>query len=254
MEKSRNTEDKVTRINKVIENYFNTNTGKDWIAVKEIMPDLVKAGVFGKDQKKGLPLRKVLRALDKENQLNTIPSVHAERTETAVYWYLVREGAKFTPSETISTVSKKDRAKEVRENSDEFYILNICDELLKEKASRKHTFPFLLGDMHKKGKTRTKLPLAAFYEDANLVIEFIEKPNKTEQHLEKLEVLTSSGITRGEQIIRYNKRRKDVLQKKSINLVEIDYSLFECDNKNNLSRIKDKDVRLVQKILKRFIK
>ena len=254
MDNSRNTEDRVTQINKVIENYFSTNADKDWIPAKDIMLDLVKEGVFTKDQKKGLPLRKVLRALDKENALNTIPSVHAERTETAIYWYLVREGASFPENEAISTVSKKERSKEIRENSDEFYILDLCDELLKEKASRKHTFPFLVGDKHKKGKIRTKLPLAAFYKDANLVIEFLEKQNKTEQHLDKLDVITVSGITRSEQIKKYNKRRRDVLQKKEIHLIEIDYSLFECDNKKDLSREKDKDVRLLNTILKHYIK
>ncbi|WP_052158192.1 hypothetical protein [Lacinutrix jangbogonensis] len=254
MENRRNNEDKVTQINKVIENYFNTHTDKDWIPAKDIMSDLIKAGVFTKDQKKGLPLRKVLRALDKESVLNTIPSVHAERTDTAVFWYLVREGTLFPENKAISTISKKERSKEKRENSDEFYILDLCDELLKEKASRKHTFDSLLGDMHKKGKTRTKLPLAAFYEDANLVIEFLEKQNKSGLQLEKLDVMTVSGITRAEQIIRYNKRRRDVLQKKDINLIEIDYSLFECDNKKNLSRDKGKDVLLLRKILKQFVK
>lgn len=249
-----NSKDKVGQINEVIENYFSTNTDKDWIPAKDIMPDLIKAGVFTKDQKKGLPLRKVLRALDKENLLETIPSVHTERTETAVYWYFVREGAKFTPNEPISTVSKKERTKAIRENSDEFYILDLCDELLKEKASRKHTFSFLLGDMHKKGKTRTKLPLAAFYEAANLVIEFLEKQNYTEQYIDKTDDTTVVDTSRREQIIKYNKRRRDVLQKKDINLIEIDYSLFECDNKKNLSRDKAKDVVLLKKILKQYLK
>ncbi|TYB77286.1 hypothetical protein ES677_01320 [Bizionia gelidisalsuginis] len=254
MENTRNSEGKVAEINKVIENYFNTHTNKNWIPAKDIMLDLIAAGVFTKDQKKGLPLRKVLRALDKENALDTIPSVHTERTETAVYWYLVRKGATFSPNEAINAVSKKEKTKANRENSDEFYILDLCDELLKEKASRKHTFTFLLGDMHKKGKTRTKLPLAGFYESANLVIEFVEKKNKTEQHLDKLEVMTVSGITRSEQIEKYNKRRRDVLQKKNINLIEIDYALFECDAKKNLSRNKDKDITLLKKILKQYIK
>ena len=254
MKKRSKTEDKVTQINKVVEAFFNANPDKDWIPVKDIMHDLVKAGVFSKDQKKGLPLRKVLRALDQETLLSSIPSVHAERTESAVYWYLVREGATFTPQEPTSTISKKERAKATRESSDEFYILDLCDEYLKEQSSRKHTFSFLLGDMHKRGKTRTKLPLAAYYENANLVIEFKEKTNHTEAYQEKLQVMTTSGITRGEQIIRYNKRRKDVLQKKNINLIEIDYSLFDCDSKNNLIRNKETDVRLIQDLLKKYVK
>lgn len=137
-------QDRIAQINNVIERYFDTHTNKDWIPVKDIMPDLIQAGVFTKDNKKGLPLRKVLRNLDKANNLKAIPFVHAERTENAVYWYLVREGAKFTENEAITTVSKKERLKERRKNSDEFYILDLCDELLKEKASRKHTFASLI--------------------------------------------------------------------------------------------------------------
>lgn len=253
MKSQENKEDKITQINIAVEQYFKTNTSKDWCPAKDLMPALVEAGVFTKDTKKGLPLRKVLRALDTENKLDAIPTVHAERTETAVYWYFVREGGQFTPKETLSAVSKKDKAKARRENSDEFYILDLCDELLNEKASRKHTFASLLGDRHKKGKTKTKLPIAAFYKDANLAIEFLDKPNKTEAQLEQLNTMTVSGITRAEQIVKYNKRRREILEKKSINLVEIDYTLFESDNKLNLSRNKDKDRTVLKKLLKPYI-
>ena len=109
MNNSRNTEDKITQINKVIDTYFNENPEKDWIPAKDIMLDLIKAEVFTKDIKKGLPIRKVFRALDKENALNTIPCVHAERTETAIYWYLVRAGATFSPNESITAIPKKEK-------------------------------------------------------------------------------------------------------------------------------------------------
>lgn len=253
MDNRNNDEDRVTQINRVVESYFIKNVDKNWIPAKDIMPDLILAGVFSKDKKKGLPLRKILRTLDGEKALSNIPTLHAERTETAIYWYFVREGSKLPESIAVNTISKKEKSKTVRENSDEFYILGLCDEILKQKGSRKHTFSFLLGDKHKKGKTRTMLPLAAYYKDANLVIEFLEKNNKTKQQLEKLEVNTISGITRGEQIKRYNKRRREVLQKKDINLIEIDYSLFECNSEKNLSRENDKDIRLLKKILKQYL-
>ncbi|WP_281847598.1 hypothetical protein [Olleya namhaensis] len=254
MDRSRNNEDRVAQINKVVEDYFNTHTDTDWIPAKQIMSDLVAAGVFVKDQKKGLPLRKVLRTLDKENALDTIPLLHPERTDTAVYWYFVRAGAKFPKNEAITQVSKKDTAKAKRESTDEFYIVNLCDEILKEGASRKHTFSWLFGDMHKKGKTRTLLPVAAFYEEANLVIEFAEKKHKTEAQLAKLEELTVSGITRGQQIEKYNHRRKEMLAKKDINLITIDYALFETENKGKLVRNTAEDTTLLKKILKQYIK
>ena len=95
---------------------------------------------------------------------------------------------------------------------------------------------------------------AAFYEEANLVIEFAEKKNKTEAQLAKLEELTVSGITRGQQIEKYNHRRKEMLAKKDINVITIDYSLFETDDKKNLIRDKNEDVGLLKKILKQYIK
>lgn len=254
MNNSRNTEDKITQINKVIDTYFNENPEKDWIPAKDIMLSLIKADVFTKDIKKGLPLRKVFRALDKDNALNTIPCLHAERTETAIYWYLVRAGATFSANESITAIPKKERSKAKRENTDEFYLLDLCDELLEEVASRKHTFAFLLGDMHKRGKTRTKLPLAAFYKEPNLVIEFLENQGKADQDSDKLEAMTVSGISRSEQIKKYNKRRRDVLKKREINLIEIDYSLFGCDEKSHLVRDKSKDIEVLKELLKAYIK
>lgn len=248
-------EDRVVLINKVIADYFEANTDKDWIPAKDIMADLIKSGVFNKDQKKGLPLRKVLRALDKDNALDKMPSAHAERTETATYWYLVREGAEFIPTEPINTVSKRQRAIDSRENSDEFYLVSLCDELLNEKASRKHRFEFLLGDLHKKGKTRTKLPLAAYYKELNLVIEFLDRPQlETAADSERDNAMTISGVSRSEQRLKYASRKRSVLKEKNINLKEIDYASFESDNKLMLTRNKAKDVRVLKSILKQYIK
>jgi len=60
MDNRNNSEDKVNQINRVIESYFKSDIHKDWIPVKDFMQDLVIAGVFTKDKKKGLPLIKVL--------------------------------------------------------------------------------------------------------------------------------------------------------------------------------------------------
>ena len=103
------TEEIIEQINTVIAEYFNTNTSVDWIPAKEIMPALVKAGVFRKDEKSGMPLRKVLRALDEIDGLEQIPFVHPQRIDKNTYWYLVREGAQYTPKEVINPITKKQR-------------------------------------------------------------------------------------------------------------------------------------------------
>lgn len=234
-------DENIVKINEVIAQYFKDNTAVDWIPAKAIMSELIKAGVFNKDEKKGLPIRKVFRKLDKEEQLSKIPTVHAERRSENVYWYLVREGKEYTPTEAISPLTKKEKGILNIENSDEFYLVNLCDELLKQKASRKHTFDTLVGKLHKKGKTRTKLPLDAYYEDLKLVIEFFEKKE------------TEESTDREAQRKFYDQRKKTVLEKKEIQLIDINYALFECDENDRLVRDKANDCRVLKDLLKDFI-
>lgn len=53
-----------------------------------------------------------------------------------------------------------------RKNSDEYYVIDLCDEVLGKQAIRQCTFDFLRGD------TGRKLPVDAFYEELNLHNEF----------------------------------------------------------------------------------
>ena len=57
-----------------------------------------------------------------------------------------------------------------RKNSDEHYVLDLCDEILGLKASRQQTFDFLRGD----GKPGKKLPVDAYYPNLKLVVEYKE--------------------------------------------------------------------------------
>lgn len=244
--------DNIEQINEVIAEYFATHKD-NWIAAKDIMPALIAAGVFTKDTKKGLPLRKVLRKLDKENALEKIPFVHAKRTEKDTYWYLVREGAVYKPKNETNKNSKKQLGIKKRESSDTYYILNLCDLILEEKASRQHTFPFILGDFHKDKISRTKLPLDAYYQNLNLVIEYREKPADEDQS-KVLEVKTVSGVSRSEQRKIYNQRKKEGLLRKNINLVEVNYYAFEYNSEALIIRNEEKDVEILRDILKDYIK
>ena len=106
---------------------------------------------------------------------------------------------------TKNTSKKRDR-------SDEAYIINICDEVLKEKALRQHRFSFLKGD------SGIKLPVDAYYPNHNLVIEYMEK-----QHTETVSFFdkrqTVSGVSRGEQRRIYDARRKKRIPENGINFI-----------------------------------
>tara|TARA_R110002050_G_scaffold4573_2_gene22111 strand:+ start:24033 stop:24767 length:735 start_codon:yes stop_codon:yes gene_type:complete len=240
-------EENLKKINEVISHYFDTNTSVDWIPAKAIMPALIEAGIFTKDKKKGLPIRKVLRKLDEESTLSKIPTVFAERREDSVYWFFVRAGKSYIPKEPINTITKKKQSILNIQNSDEFYLVNLCDELLELKASRKHTFDELVGNLHKRGKRRTKLPLDAYYADLKLVVEFFMNKGVVEELDEKEQA-------RIIQIKRYDQLKKKVILKKDLKLIEINYDFFECDETNKLLRNTEQDKLILSGVLKDFLK
>jgi hypothetical protein len=246
---------KLESINQVISEYFENSTKENIVAAKELMPYFIKAGVFTADHKKGLPIRKVLRALDEQNALNKIPFVHPERKDKNTFWYFVRTGNIYTSDAPNDTgVTKKQKVKASSAGSDEHYVINLCDELLQEQASRQHKFGFLLGDYHKDGKSKTVLPVDAYYQGHNLVIEFMER-----QHTEAVDIfdksdrMTVSGVGRSEQRKIYEERRKKGLKANDIHLIEVDYSAFSCDSKKKLIRDKGKDMKVLNRLLKEYM-
>jgi len=131
-----------------------------------------------------------------------------------------------------------------RANSDENYIIDLCDEVLKMKALRQHRFDFLTGDSGK------KLPVDAYYPSLNLVIEYREK-----QHTEAVPIFdrrhTVSGVSRGEQRRLYDERRRLVLPRHGILLVELGYDDFEHGRSKNLLRNTGSDREVIWKALKK---
>jgi len=246
-------EENIAKINKVIAAYFKTATKEDWVAAKKLMPDLIAAGIFVKDEKNGMPLRRVFRELDKINSLDKIPCLHAERSGENTYWYLVREGATYTPKDPKDTgIPKGQQRRAARGNSDEYYLINLCDDLLKQHASRQHKFGFILGDMHKDEKTRTALPVDAYYKEAKLVLEFLKVEDDTVE-LGKPGRKTISGVDRAEQRKIYALRKRKGLKSKDIPLIEIDFAAFELDADNKLARNKEADEKVLKALLKDYI-
>lgn len=247
--------DSIDKLNQLVGEFFDRNPKVDWIPAKEMMKPLIENGIFRKDEKNGLPLRKVLRALDKEDQLSQIPLLHAERNGTSVYWYFVQEGAVYQSSDVPAENSKRQQNILIKEQSDEYYIVDLCDEILTAKASRRHKFGFLLGDFHKDEKTRTALPVDAYYRELNLVLLFSEKQkNLSGEAYAKSDRMTISGVTRSEQRKVYDQRKRSALESKNIDYIEIDYSSFKVNGRNKLTRDVEGDTKILTAILKDHIK
>lgn len=246
--------DKIYEINKAIDEYFKLNQSVDEIRPKDLMPLLIKNGVFEIDHRNGLPLRKILRELDSRDQLYLIPSLYADRKKTNTYWYFRRYNSAPSmskveaPAESEKPILKTNNTSS-RKVSDESYVIDLCDKALNLTASRQHKFPFLLGDPSENGR-QAKLPVDAYYESLSLVVEYRERQHTEEvKHFDKPDVMTVSGVHRGEQRKKYDQRRRDELPKHGIKLIEISYSDFDHDSQKKLIRNYVKDIKTVKKIL-----
>ena len=248
--------DKISLINDVLQQYFEQNSMLTIVPAKNLMPCFIKAGIFPANHKNGLPILNVLRKLDATKQLHRIPFVHAGRKSQNTIWYF--RNASYIPSAT--PVPKQSITKNVlikksgsRKESDEQYVIDMCDKALSEVGLRQHPFDFLLGDPNGKGVCY-KLPVDVYYSELNLVIEYKEQQHtKAVKHFDKPNILTVSGVHRGEQRKIYDQRRMDVLPKHGIQVIEISYELFSCSRQNKIIRNEESDLKIVKEYLNKQI-
>ena len=158
------------------------------------------------------------------------------------------ENQQFTPPKVRpASVSLKSAKTSKRSASDEAYILDLCDEVLKQQGLRQHRFDFLRGD------TGVKLPVDAYYPALNLVVEYMER-----QHSEPVKFFdrreTVSGMSRGEQRKKYDALRQTELPQQGINLELFSYADFEHNGAKRLLRNRERDFGIIKKKLTKYIK
>ena len=245
-------QERIQAINSVLRDYFADKTNPRQVPALKLMGLFIDKGIFNKDHRNGLPIRKILRKLNNEDRLHDIPYAHEELKQKNIYWTFVDVNADMDVNTSLSkglvdvsngtSVGKKGSS---RANSDEYYVIGLCNEVLKMKASQQHCFDFLLGD------TGRKLPVDAYYEDLNLVIEYYES-----QHTESTPFLdnkkTVSGVSRGEQRRLYDERRRTELPKHGIKLIILRYSDFGTTKRLKRDN-REHDIEVVRKKLAAFI-
>lgn len=136
-------------------------------------------------------------------------------------------------------------------DNDERYVIDLCDEVLGQVASRQHCFDFLRGDPDVRGMAR-RLPVDAFYAPLKLAAEFHEQQHsKPVPHFDKR--MTVSGVPRSEQRRRYDQRRRDTLPAWGITLVELSYDQFPHRANRQLKRSLEEDRAVVRRKLAAYI-
>ena len=237
---------KILAVNLAIQDYFEKYPRETKIPAKDLMPHFIKKGIFKKDVKGGKPIRDILRNLDRSKQLNAIPFAFAQRGDVNTNWFFVRSSKNFDGQSSNKPIkpSRSKSSKPARQNSDEAYVLDLCDEIIGQKASRQHKFDFLKGDSGR------KLPVDAYYEELKLTIEYRERQHSEPvSHFDKPDKMTVSGVHRGEQRKIYDQRRRELLSQNGIRLIEINYTLFEYDGRKRIVRDRERDLEKIKAVL-----
>ena len=112
-----------------------------------------------------------------------------------------------------------------RADSDEYYVLDLCDRVLGVRGCRQATFDWLRGDPSPARPRGTKLPVDGYWPEKGLIVEFQEV-----QHTRPTPFfdrrLTVSGVGRGEQRRLYDQRKARLIPEQGLRLVVIHKAAF----------------------------
>lgn len=233
----------IDRINNVLRRFFNENSNVGLVPAKDLMPYFIQANIFKKDHKDGLPIRKILRELDDTNNLSLIPFAIKQQKAKNRNWFFFDTDIEVTKGATNSLFPRNNkRNPKSRENSDEYYIIGLCDEVLGLNAIHQATFDFLLDD------NGNSLKVYAYYDKLKIVVEYLEI-----QHFKKgmfgNRYCPASKMHRNEQRALYDQRRRDILPLHGYRLIEIPYYEFAHNSRYKLLRNRDEDIKIVRRLL-----
>ncbi|KHO20032.1 hypothetical protein QQ44_25870 [Mycolicibacterium setense] len=134
-----------------------------------------------------------------------------------------------------------------RADSDEHYILDLCDEVLGIPARRQKRFDWLRGDPSPGRLRGSPLPVDGYWPDLGLIVEFQE-----EQHSQPSPFFdrrqTVSGVARGEQRRLYDARKRIVIPEHGLRLVVIEKSAFAVRSRR-IARDRTRDIAVVRAYL-----
>lgn len=138
-----------------------------------------------------------------------------------------------------------------RDESDEAYVVDLCNQVLGEPALTQHKFDWLLGDLGTGGR-RARLPVDAYWPGHQLVVEYREvQHDQPVPHFDKPERLTVSGVHRGEQRALYDARRDTEIPAHGLRLVVIRPADLDADSRGRMRHNREADLTALRAILAR---
>lgn len=139
-----------------------------------------------------------------------------------------------------------------RANSDESYVIDLCESILGQPASRQHRFEWLEGDPGQSGR-KFRLPVDAHWPLLGLVVEYRESQHDAPTpFFDKPERLTVSGVHRGLQRALYDQRREDLIPAHGLQLLILRPTDLQSDSRGRLLRTIEPDRASLVNLLKPF--
>lgn len=138
-------------------------------------------------------------------------------------------GGAVAPQPATTTPRTQESASQAsRAVRDEDYVIDLCDEILGTAALRQHRFDWLRGDPGNDGRG-VALPVDAYYPTRRLVVEYRERQHyEAIPHFDKPDVMTVSGVPRGQQRQLYDERREEEIPRNGLRLVVVRYDQLAC--------------------------
>lgn len=128
-------------------------------------------------------------------------------------------------------------------------MIDLCNEILGERARRHHRFDWLLGDPGTSGG-RVRLPVDAYYRDHGLIVEYRERQHdEPVAHFDKPDRMTASGVHRGKQRKLYDRRREEQTPAHGLRLVTVSAGDLQSDSRGGLRRDRESDLRSLRRLL-----
>lgn len=115
---------KAGRVDQIVRDYFDANPSISEIQAKELMDLFIEKGIFAKNHRNGLPIRKFLRALDAANKLELISNSKVIRKEVNRNWVFTRKGDVQQNPRLLDEICANGKLEEFRDT-----IKEILDEI-----------------------------------------------------------------------------------------------------------------------------
>ena len=220
-------EEQIIETRFAISDYFKDNPGTKKFPAENLMPWLEEKKIFKETQGERTPVEDLLDLMNERDHINVFPWALGEGDPNRLKWSFV-----FLKGYSLKELEEKmtdEQTSKFIELGDENYLLDLCDEILGQKALRQHLF-------HLPDKGRN-FPVHGYYPELNLAL-YYRKPPQSEvvTHLENISWISGRSLHREKEEEEFLQRCRELLPEKGIRLLEIHHSNFSYNKLKRLQK------------------